>query len=234
MRKRDEEEDLEDVVVAHMYQPRYAGVECACNPEALRGRNVTTWKKLRTYRAEGNASLSCLPRVSSEYLLEPHTSFRPARHDHGTRSSDLPVHTQLGRRKETRAEKGKQGSRITSVQTLPDSEHTRADPKPSGALTPEPETESILPGIGLGIQLEPQHGFHEPFRSQRKTPDRSLVMYSITSQSVLAFHCDSWVTETIVWPCAEEDGKIPEVWRCAFHRDTPCHRGCDVARCPWP
>ena len=195
MRYATTNDDLEDVVVARMYQPRYAGVECACNPEELRGRIVITWKKLRTYRAEGNASLvSCLPRVSSEYPLEAahkflscttrpwNPIFRPAcLHGAGTE----------------KRQKGKQSSRDTSVWRLPDSEHNWARateqtrPNPRSRRAPNQverkKTEGLLPGIDSGRQPGPHDPFHEPFRSHRRTPACSLVMDSITSQSVPAF-----------------------------------------------
>ena len=115
-----------------------------------RGRNCARTELKVTHLSR------CLHRVSSEFPLE-HTRFRPAPHDHGTRSSNQPVHTQLGRRKKTEAEKGKQGSRVTSVQPLPDSEHnwtrtteqTRPYPRsrraPSQVGTCMPELENRKP-----------------------------------------------------------------------------------------
>ena len=74
------------------------------------------------------------------------------------------VHTQLGRKKETRTEKGEQNSRVTSVRPIPDSEHncarateqagpyprSRRAPTQVGPTSPSQKTESLLPGIDLG------------------------------------------------------------------------------------
>ena len=55
-----------------MYQPRYAGVEYACNPGELLGRNVITWKKVRVldenpYRSKVDVTV-CVVAVVQELV----------------------------------------------------------------------------------------------------------------------------------------------------------------------
>ena len=92
-------------------------------------------------------------------------------HCRGTWSSDLPVHTVLGRRKETRAEKGEQGRKVTSLRPFPNCEHNGA----RTTVQTRPKPRSRRPNPSGAHKPEPENRMPPARKRQRDSPDRRTV-----------------------------------------------------------